>query len=284
VEAEIWHLSDEWEQRIRAQYKAAAPMLWRRMIGEWKSGTFDDCFWLAGASSYLVSLADTRWMVDPVQRDAQVFAACREHLAKDLGNLSFILYTHAHNDHYQPEWDAALGGSGIVRVVPSFMRGIYREVAETAYVVPGDTLTLSGCRITVLPGSHKNPEEIGPDAVMYLVEGGGRRLFFSGDVRNPEPDRIPAVGPVDCLFYHVFLGKNSAKKYPWPDWLEAVCRQVASIPAQRIFLGHLYEMMSESDRLYTYLSAGAVMDGLGALCPTRDVVIPQLGRRYSLGP
>ena len=37
-------------------------------------------------------------------------------------------------------------------------------------------------------------------------------------------------------------------------------------------------------RLYTYLSAGAVMDGLGALCPTRDVVIPQFGRRYSLGP
>jgi len=278
----FWHISPVWEQQIRKQYVQTAPLLWRGMIQELQCGKHDNCFWLAGASSYLLSLDGIHWMVDPVLKIKEVWDACSPHLYQDLQSLTFILYTHAHNDHYQPEFDTTLPSLPIVRVVPKCMCNTYREYGETIYVMPGDSITIAGCQITVLPGIHKDPEGNGPEAVQYLVERNGRRLYFSGDVRNPDSTLIPDIGSVDCLFSHVFLGKSGAKKYPWPEWLEQVCTCIAATPAKRIFLGHLYEMMSESERLYTYMSAGAIMDGLAALCPLSDVVIPQLGRRYSL--
>ena len=230
----------------------------------------------------MLSMDGVPWMVDPVLKIPEVWNVCSPHLPRDLQSLSFILYTHDHNDHYHPAFDQALTGLPVVRVVPKCMCGIYQEIGDTVYVSPGDCITLDGFRITVLPGIHKDPEGKGPEAVQYLVEKDDRKLYFSGDVRNPDPTLVPDIGTVDCLFAHVFLGKSAAKKYPWPEWLEQVCTCIAATPAKRIFLGHLYEMMSESERLYTYMSAGAIMDGLTALCPLSDVVIPQLGRRYSL--
>ena len=278
----VWHISPAMEQNIREQYVKTAPSLWKRMISEIQTGAHDNCFWLAGASSYLVSLDGIRFMIDPVLRVSEVWNMCKEELAHDLSGLSFILYTHDHADHYQPDFDKALSTLPIVRVVPECMANTYTQAGETVYVKPGDKIRLSDYVITVLPGVHKDPDGNGPEAVQYLIEKNGRRLYFPGDVRNPSTDLIPDLGAVDCVFAHVFLGKSNAKNVPWPGWLEQTCACIASIPSKRVFLAHLYEMTSESERLYTYMSAGAIMDVLAGLCPETDVVIPQIGRCYSL--
>ena len=282
MENSIWHISPALEQKIREQYVKAAPCLWKRMISEVQSGAHDNCFWLAGASSYLISLDSVRFMVDPVLRIPEVWGACRENLSHDLCGLSFILYTHDHRDHYQPEFDQALSDLSIVRVVPEYMVNLYVETGETIYVKPGDKLCLADCWITVLPGVHKDSAGNGPEAVQYLVEKNGRSLYFPGDVRNPSLKLITNIGVADCMFAHVFLGKSNAKNVPWPGWLEQFSAYIEATHAKKVFLGHLYEMTSESERLYTYMSTGAIMDVLAGLCPETDVAIPQIGRCYSL--
>ena len=96
----------------------------------------DDAFWLMGAANYIFSTGGVRWAVDPMfttPRDHSSLRALGEERAKKLlSTMRFMLLTHSHADHFDPE---------VMRLCP-----------DVEWIVPEHLAAMmpEGCRRTVI--------------------------------------------------------------------------------------------------------------------------------------
>ena len=72
---------------------------WRGIFSEYREGD-GDRLWLAGPSSYVFSLSGVRFAVDLQIRRACDLERVKDTLVEDLSELSFMLITHQHDDHF----------------------------------------------------------------------------------------------------------------------------------------------------------------------------------------
>ena len=282
------HLRDEWyENRLRA-YIRDYPMMWDAMIRELRSDDYDDCLWMAGSTSYVCSTDGVKWAMDPVLIVPPLFDQLKNQLAGDMGCLDAIFFTHEHGDHYQPELVQALISLPVTWVVPACMRdafaqnGIQRE--RILYVNPGDEIALKRLRVRVLPGLHHyDGGNEGVESVGYYIQTEKKRVLFPGDARDFRPGLLPHIPNLDAVFSHVYLSRSNGCEYPFSKYLDRFCMFTAEFDTKKVFLTHLYGYQCGDARLiWTYMNAGAIMDGLLCLKPGLDVTIPMVGKRYTL--
>jgi L-ascorbate metabolism protein UlaG (beta-lactamase superfamily) len=145
----------------------------------------DAITWLGHATT-LIEVGGARLLTDPALRGR--IAHLRRHAATPVAPdaLVAVLVSHLHRDHLDLPSLRAIdpavpilvprGAGGLLRRAG---RGDVREVAE------GDVAEVDGgVRITAVGAEHdprRSPVELRAAALGYVVEGGGRRVYFAGD-------------------------------------------------------------------------------------------------------
>jgi L-ascorbate metabolism protein UlaG (beta-lactamase superfamily) len=272
------------------------PGAWSGMAGQWADDG-PDALWLTYSANYLLRTGGVRWMIDPFRLSRRVPEAAAVPLDA-LAAGSFVLLTHNHADHVDPQLLAHLATIDHLQwVVPPQVAHVAQRagVRPDGVIVPRplEAIAFDGgkVRITPFPGLHweyagrwKEGEPLGGvDSTGYLIEWAGKRLLIPGDTRTYDPAALPAFGPVDTLLAHVWLGRGSAQADE-PPLLEAFCDFVAALqPTRRVLLTHLWEQGRGPDDYWDERHAEKVRQRLSSQLPAKiDIQIPEFWKAIPL--
>jgi len=162
-----------------------------------------------GHSTVLVELGGLRVLTDPVLglrvgplRRVVPPPPVPLHSAVDL-----VLVSHAHHDHLDLPSLRRLGGSTAL-VVPPGLRAFLsaRGFGGVAELAPGEALQVGGLTVTATPAAHDGRRLFGPSsqAVGYVLEGEGRRVYFAGDTDLFPQMRDIGAGGLDVALIPVW--------------------------------------------------------------------------------
>ncbi len=237
---------DEGLELVRAAY----PALWATALNRWLRPGPPNQIGMLYASSYLVQTGGTCWAIDPILPSSLIpdWPAVD---AQPLRQLSFVLLTHAHSDHFDGGLLAMLAASGVALIVPDHMLELVRDRVRPArrqvlVARSGIPLTVAGVDILPFDGFHKARDDAGTlsgiESTGYYIVAGGRNLVFPGDARHYDPLTLPDLpGVPDYLFAHLWLGRGAALA-PEPPLLDAYGRFVVRWRAKHIYLAHLHQV------------------------------------------
>lgn len=97
--------------------------------------------------------------------------------------LDYLIATHAHYDHFDPDAVPLLMANGRTRLLcaqdvrPEAER-LHLEAERIAYLSVGDRFEAGGLSVTAVPCDHG---EEAPDAIGLLLAFDGRRVYITGD-------------------------------------------------------------------------------------------------------
>lgn len=272
--------------QARRQFVETYAGRWSAMMDQWTSSddgngsdAHQDMVWLMHSANYLSRFGGARWAMDPVRLSNRLPEATEPDLAR-LAALDFVLLTHTHADHADKQLWQLLRDAPTRWVVPPHMVDVFVEVTgirDERLVVaePLKTLGIHGVRITPFDGMHwewdvspppdaasKLPPDRGVPATGYLLEARGRRWLFPGDTRTYDATRLPDFGPVNIVFGHVWLGRESALCNE-PPLLDVFCRFIADLkPREKVILAHLYETSRPPADCWVQSHATQIIDRL----------------------
>jgi hypothetical protein len=276
----------------RAQIVAHYPILWYQLITEWNSPGLDDRVWLMYAANYLFRTAGVRWAMDPLMLHARIPEAPFVDAVHDLHNLSFVILTHCHADHLDLDLLQTLKDLPTHFIVPDFMMPLVLEQAgipkeKIIIPIPLQPFEMNGIRITPFNGLHWENDSSRPSglrgvpAMGYLIEFSGKRWLFPGDTRVYDAAQIPAFGPVDGLFAHLWLGRGCAM-IDSPPLLDPFCRFCLDLQPRCIILSHLNELnrgpLSYWDESHAILAAEVIQK----ISPDTHVSFAHMGESVQL--
>jgi L-ascorbate metabolism protein UlaG (beta-lactamase superfamily) len=167
----------------------------------------DRLTWL-GHATVLLELAGVRLLTDPVLR--RRVAHLRRHAgpAPVAGALDAVLVSHAHRDHLDVPTLRALDPSPTRIVVPPGVGRTLRRLTgvEVVDLAAGDSVEVGpDVRVRAVPAVHESRRRpLGPvsDAVGYVVEAAGRRIYFAGD--TAVFDGMAELGPLDVALLPIW--------------------------------------------------------------------------------
>jgi L-ascorbate metabolism protein UlaG (beta-lactamase superfamily) len=143
--------------------------------------------WL-GHSTVLIELGGVRLLTDPVLR-GRLLHMRRVAPAVDpalLTGLGAVLISHLHHDHFDVPSLRRLDAAATQLLVPagSGRRAAGRGFAKVIEVSPGDRTDLGAASVLTVPAVHggrRHPLAAKTEALGYVVEADGRRVYFAGD-------------------------------------------------------------------------------------------------------
>jgi L-ascorbate metabolism protein UlaG (beta-lactamase superfamily) len=210
-----------------------------------------------GHATALMRLGGATLITDPILR--RNLGPLRRHGPPvDLDqamSADVVLVSHLHRDHLDMPSLKRLPARTPV-VVP---RGAGRLVAragasEIVEVSPGESISIAGLEVTATQAvhdGHRDPWGRQVQPVGYLLEGGGRRVYFAGD--TDLFDEMESLRPLDLALIPVWgwgptLGEGHLDPVRAADSLQLLCPRIA-VP---IHWGTLYPLglgRFRSDRL-----------------------------------
>lgn len=230
------------------------PAIWSKLIAEWKTPDPEDRVWLTYSANYLFRTNNVRWAIDPLTLHWRINDAPRVDIAQDLSPLSFVLLTHEHKDHLDLDAIFTLRDLPIKWVVPEFLLSNIEQVGlrRENIIVPSalTRIELDGIQILPFNGLHwettRDGHPKGVPAMGYLMECNGKRWLLPGDTRTYNSAQLPAFGPVDIAFAHLWLGRGSAL-LDEPPLLDSFCRFFLDLDPRQLILTHLNEFGRAAD-------------------------------------
>jgi len=180
------------------------------------SGRGLSLYWL-GQAGFWIESRSRRVLIDPYLSDSlarkyrgkkhdHVRMATAPIGVQELPEIDYVLITHAHTDHLDPDTLAPLFARfpDIRFVVPASCEALARErigqAANLIVVDAGDQLALDGLNLTVFPAAHEAEELDDKGRHKFLGYGlgiDGARIYHSGDT-VPFPaldDAVAAYAP-----------------------------------------------------------------------------------------
>lgn len=265
-------------ERARAQY----PRLWRALLRDWRAPQPAPAAWLTYAANYLFSTGGLRWALDPYVLSTRLPGVPVPDFAADLAELSLVVLTHAHNDHFDPNLIRAVQHLPLRWVIPAAMLEAVRSAAdipaERIYVPEnGAPLHFEALTLTPFEGLHIDGNH-GVPATGYLAEFEGRRWLFPGDTRVYDAARLPAFGRLDGLVAHLWLGRGGAARRK-PPLLDEFCQFCAAFQAPRVLVTHLNELGRGADDLWSERHYRQAAARLAQLQPGVVVGMARMGEK-----
>jgi len=203
-----------------------------------------------------------------------------------LAALDYVVLTHRHADHLDLRLLRRMLAFPARWIVPEFMLDLLLPLnpPPEKLIIPQALMPLHMGKLTLIPfdGLHWEPDPAFPDgrrgvpAMGYLAEFNGKRWLLPGDVRRYDPDKLPALGSLDGLFAHVWLGRGCALKEELP-LIEPFCRFILSLSPSRVILSHLQEFGRNANEFWDVSHAALMQRELRYHNPRLDVQIALMG-------
>ncbi len=234
----------------RQKLVSAYPILWNKMIREWRAPRTDDAVWLMYSANYLFNTGGKKWAVDPVLLSNRIPESQVLDVNQDLADLDFIILSHAHRDHTDVELWIQLERSRCHWIVPEhmvdfFTNAISIDSASYSIAVPGKEITVAGVHIVPFEAPHyellKSGERNHVDSTGYFIETANASYLFPCDIRTYDPSCLEKFKDVSAVFAHVFLGRSAAAVCN-PPLLNSFVDFYLSCHPKMIVLSHLYEL------------------------------------------
>jgi L-ascorbate metabolism protein UlaG (beta-lactamase superfamily) len=160
-----------------------------------------------GHATLGIELSGTLLVTDAVLRRHVAFlrwTAPRQPV-QQLRSAEAVLVSHLHHDHCDPRSLASLGRD-VTLLVPWGTEHFFqrRRFSDVVPMRPGDTRPVGTVRVTATDALHDGRRRpLGPDgvAIGFMVEGGGKRVYFAGD--TDLFDGMADLGPMDLALVPV---------------------------------------------------------------------------------
>lgn len=278
------HITQEMYDKCREYHIKNYPIWWNRMVDEWTSGLFDHHLWVTGSSSYFVRLKNVMWAVDPVWLMRGTFQAIEDRLEKDLQILDFILLTHEHDDHFNPDSAYKLRNLPVRWIAPKCMKNhlLNAEIPEEncSFLEPGDIITIRNIQIRAYQGHHHYLNgQTGPDSLMYGVHTSDECILFPSDMRSFCTEYMPSGIHYNTIVLHMYL----SYEFPYKDYYQPLISFVADLDVDQLFVGHLYGLhCAGPGHLWNFAHVGMLEDGLFCQRPELPIIPLKIGNRYSI--
>jgi L-ascorbate metabolism protein UlaG (beta-lactamase superfamily) len=143
--------------------------------------------WL-GHSTVLIELGGGRLLTDPVLRDRLLHLTRVAPPVKPAHytNLTAVLVSHLHHDHFDVPSLQRLDRAATQLIVPAGggRRAVRLGFGAVSEVNAGDATALDATRVLAVPAVHggsRYPVGSKADALGYVIEADGRRVYFAGD-------------------------------------------------------------------------------------------------------
>ena len=164
--------------------------------------------WL-GHSTVLIELGGVRLLTDPVLR-GRLLHMRRVAPSVDpalLSGLGAVLISHMHHDHFDVPSLRRLERGATQLVVPagSGRRAARRGFAKVIEVSAGDRTDLGAVKVLTVRAIHpgkRYPLGAKTDALGYIIEADGRRVYFAGD--TDLFDEMAELGELDLALMPVW--------------------------------------------------------------------------------
>lgn len=128
-----------------------------------------------GQSGFKLSLAGKTIYVDPYD------------LSGELSPADYVLITHAHYDHCDPDSINRIAGDDTLILVPQAAADKIR--GNVSIVQEGDTLDLGGLKVKAVAAYNTNkPNHPRGSGVGYVIQSGNESIYHAGDT-----DYIPEM-------------------------------------------------------------------------------------------
>ena len=277
--------------KILTEYDLNFERYWKTVFTEYRDVKYNNSMWLAGPSSYVFSLSNRRFAVDLIIRRKSDLDRVSETLLEDLSDISFILITHQHDDHFCLHLMRALKDAPIRWYIPEGVRGDLIAMSELnpeniTYVRAGEVIHEGEISIRVFNTPHltKENEEQGEQftEVGYEIISPCANILIPADVRDYEYNRYPKFDNIDLCISHLWAGANALDPAKYSGLLDDFASFSAKFGARRYFICHLYEIGRGDIFMWHDGHADIVKARLGELLPSSEVIVPRLGNRYSL--
>lgn len=277
---------EEYNEDIRSAILKDRFEIWKSFLRDLEKSVEKDhsVVRFPNSSTYIFSTGSrTFWMMDPAFSGSGESLEEVQQIAELIRQkISFIVITHLHGDHCQFELVKMLADSSIQWVIPRDCAERFKCKSKIAdgniiALADGDTVELSGIRITGRHGYHYDPDKTvqTPSAAYEITLPDGIRLYFPADVRNyqaPPPDNEP----VDYTFGHVFLGREDARGNNF-SLLDDFCRFMLHKKSGSLILAHLYEIGRQPQDLWTCRHAAMIEERMRSLAPEMKILVPNFG-------
>ena len=275
-------MTDEARMNVLKRYAERYEEIWSG-IEEGLAGQ-EDAFFPMGPANYFFQTGGVKWAVDPaftVPRDRSSIGCINPDGVME--ELDFILLTHRHADHFDPELMKRY--PQLLWIVPDHMEEEIRGYGEFNLMIakPGDVIRRGEIVIHAFSSLHYDAgTTVGVEETGYFVEANGHRIMLPGDVREYAAEKYPKFEGITHFFSHVWLGRRNALNWPCGEYAAQTAEFILAFEPEKIYLAHLLEATRPLTDMWTYAHAGLVTDEIIGRRPEAEVTALRVGKRYIL--
>lgn len=240
------------------------------------------------SASYLFRTNGFFWGMDIAFRYAYHLCKTPYHAAELLGDLSLIVISHGHDDHFEPETVRQLAMTDILWVIPHFLVetarawGIRADRILPAY--PGVTITAGPLTILPFEGHHYRPgTRHGLDELGYHISADNApALVFPVDTRDYALEGLPSLPPADYCFANIWLGDGGGFADDYTEIGERFADFMLHYSHKNIIFSHLYETGREDRDMWRRAHANILTTIIKEKNPGTRTTVPVPGEIIKL--
>ena len=245
-------------------------------------------FSLIHSSSYLFNTNGYRWGMDVAFRNARILAKTPSRCADLLKDLSLMVISHSHSDHFEQSTIKALAKTSIEWVIPDFLydlalqSGIYP--ARIHIAKENQPLTVGALTFIPFKGRHFRPGTTNgvPEYGYFVTAENAPSIVFPVDVRDLSLNDLPSIPKADYCFANVWLGDRMALATSYDPIDRQFSEFMLNFSDKNIILTHLNENGRMDQDMWRDRHGEIVKARLCELSPNTIVSIPKSGEVMEL--
>lgn len=240
------------------------------------------------SASYLFRTNGFLWGMDIAFRYAYSLCKTPYRAAELLGDLSLIVISHGHVDHFEEPTVRQLSKTNIQWVIPHFLVdtarawGIREDRILPAY--PGEEITAGPLHILPFEGRHYRPgTRNGLDELGYHISADNApSLAFPVDTRDFSTVSLPDLPPADYCFANIWLGDGCGFADDYSDIGGRFADFMLHYSDKNIIYSHLYETGREDRDMWRREHAEILSEIIKEKNPGTRTVVPVPGEIVKL--